>query len=86
MEKDKKPLIEYFLVIGLSNQEINQTLELSSIDISKIQQLPLRILEEYKSNRLQKSSNNKPAYINSILTVSFLLINCITISSVFLRE
>lgn len=70
MEKDKMPLIEYFLVIGLSNKEINQTITPLSIDISKLQRLPLHILEEYKSNRLPKSSTTHAAYINNILTVS----------------
>lgn len=70
MEKDKMPLIEYFLVIGLSNKEITQTITPFSIDISKLQRLPLHILEEFKSNRLPKSSTNHATYINNILTVS----------------
>jgi hypothetical protein len=61
------PLIERFLIIGVQTEEVIKILSNKKAELSELQKLKIKILEEYKSNEIKDSANDN--YIENITIV-----------------
>jgi hypothetical protein len=66
--KTASPLIERILLIGVSTEEVVKILSQKRVDMGEIQNLKIKILEEYKSNEIKENVNDN--YIENISIVN----------------
>jgi hypothetical protein len=73
-DRSHSPLIERIMIIGLSTDDLRKFFSNKNASLNDLTNLKVKILEEYKSNEIIESSEEKytdniPAVINVILNL-----------------